>query len=210
MTARAWEIVRRVRHRWKAVLLVSACVSLAQALVTAPLAALLLRAFLSHSGKASIGNFEIARFLTAPIGMLALLVMGTLALAATYLQVAALLRVLGDPPMSAGDALKSLTKGGHRILRLGALQVGTVLLLSIPLVFASGFLVKSVWGDRDLNGLLVLKPPEFWWGLAAGAVPVLLLVGVVAFGTLRWLFALPIVLEERDLRPIAALRKSSK
>ena len=119
MAGRAWEVVERVRDRWKAVLLVSAAVSLAQALVTAPIGALLLRAFLSHSGKASIGNFEIARFLTAPIGILALLVMGTLALAATYLQVAALLRVLGDPPLSAGDAFKSLTRGGTDP-RLGA------------------------------------------------------------------------------------------
>jgi glycerophosphoryl diester phosphodiesterase len=192
------------------VLAVSAVVSLAQALVLAPVGAFLLRVFLSHAGKASIGNFEIARFLLSPIGVASLLVLGTIALGGAYLHVAALLRVLGDPAETAGTALLRLVKDAQRLLRLGALEVGAALLVAVPLVAASAALVARLWAGRDLNGLLVLKPPEFWWGAAAGALPLLLLAGLLAYGALRWLFALPIVLEEPWRLPVAAMRASAE
>jgi glycerophosphoryl diester phosphodiesterase len=207
---RGREVAGRVRTRWRAVLAVSAVVSLAQALVLAPVGAFLLRVFLSHAGKASIGNFEIARFLLSPIGVASLLVLGTIALGGAYLHVAALLRVLGDPAETAGTALLRLVKDAQRLLRLGALEVGAALLVAVPLVAASAALVARLWAGRDLNGLLVLKPPEFWWGAAAGALPLLLLAGLLAYGALRWLFALPIVLEEPWRLPVAAMRASAE
>ena len=208
MTA-AWEIVGHVRRRFGAVLGVSAAVTLVQALVAAPIAALLLRLFLAHGGKASIGNFEIARFFLAPIGIAALLVLGALALAGTYVQVAALLRVLHDPPVGAFAVLVGMRRDTVRILRLGALEVGAVLAVAVPLCLAMRLLVSAFWGDADLNALLVLKPPEFWWGVAAAALPAVLLAVLLGWATLRWLLALPVLLEERSLRPIAALRRSA-
>ena len=204
------DVARRVRSRWRPVLAVSAAVSLAEALVVAPLGAWILRAFLAQGGKASVGNFEIARFLLSPMGVLALLLVGSVALAGVYLHVAALLRVLGDPPERATDALRGLVRDAQRILRLGGLQVGAALLVAAPLLAGAAWIVRGLWKGRDLNGLLVLKPPVFWTGVAAAAVPILLLVAIVVAGTLRWLFSLPIVLEERGLLPIRALRASAE
>jgi glycerophosphoryl diester phosphodiesterase len=205
-----WHVARRVRDRWKAVLAVSVGVSLLQAVVAAPIVALLVRLFLASTGKASVGNFEIARFFLSPLGIFSLLVISTIALAGIYMQLAALLRVLGDPPASGADTLRGLLRGGHRLLRLGGLQIGTVLLIAAPLLVAMMLIVKGMWGDRDLNGLLVLKPPVFWQGVAAAAVPALVLAFLLVFITLRWLFALPILLEERGLRPFGAIRQSAQ
>jgi glycerophosphoryl diester phosphodiesterase len=206
---RCFEVVRRVRERWRAVLGVSAVVVLVQALVAAPIAALLLKAFLAQTGKASIGNFEIVRFLLTPTGVGALLVLTALALFGTYVHVAALLRVLGEPALSVGAAIRSLPSKGHRLLRLGLLQVGCVLLLAAPLLVAMLLLVKGIWGGRDLNGLLVLRPPEFWWGIAAASVPALLLVILLVRLWLRWLLALPILVEQPETSPLAVLRASA-
>jgi glycerophosphoryl diester phosphodiesterase len=192
------------------VLAVSVAISLVQAVVAGPLAALLLRLFLARTGRASVGNFDIARFLLSPLGVVALLVLSTLAVAGAYLHVAALLRVLGDPPASAGEVLRGLLRDGQRVFRLGGLQIGAALLVAAPLLAAMRLILKGLWGDRDLNGLLVLKPPVFWTGLAAAGVPALLLASLLAFGLLRWLFALPIVLEESGTRPFAALRRSAQ
>jgi glycerophosphoryl diester phosphodiesterase len=203
------EVARRVRARFRAVLAVSAAAALAETLLLAPLGALGLRLFLAQSGRASVGNFEVARFLLSPTGVAALLVVGSISLASAYLHLAALLKVLGDPPERAGAALRSLVRDAQRVLRLGALQVGAVLLVAAPLLSLAAWLVRRVWERRDLNGLLVLRPPEFWLGAAAGAAPVLLLVALVVWATLRWVFALPVLLEERDLRPFGALRRSA-
>jgi glycerophosphoryl diester phosphodiesterase len=207
---RAWDVVQRVRRRWRAVLGVSAVVILVQALVAAPIAALLLKAFLAQTGRASLGNFEIARFLLTPTGVAALLALGGLALFGGHVHVAALLRVLGEPARGVGETLRSMPAEGPRLLRLGLLEVGWALLVAAPCLAAMLLLVKGIWGGRDLNGLLVLRPPEFWWGVGAAGVPALLLGFLLARQWLRWLFALPILIEQPDLRPISVLRASAE
>lgn len=208
--SRLLDVVRRVRQRFGAVLGFSVVFGVLEAALVAPLGAFLLRLFLSGSGKASAGNFEIAQFLLSVTGALALVVVGAVVVAGFFLHIAGLLRILGDPPSTVGGTIRGLLHDGQRLLRLCALQIGAGVLLAIPFVLGALFAVKAIWGDRDLNGMLVLKPPVFWYGIAAAGVPLLILAVLLVGLTLRWLFALPILLEEPDTRPIVALRRSAE
>ncbi len=208
--ARLLAVLRRVRTRLRAVVGFSLVFGVLEAALVAPLGALLLRLFLSRSGKVSAGNFEIAEFLLSVTGALALVVVGAVVVAGAYLHVAGLLRILGDPPATVGETIRGLLRDGQRLLRLGALQLGAGVLVAVPCVLGMLFAVKATWGDRDLNGLLVLKPPVFWYGVATAAVPAGVLVFVLAWLSLRWCFALPILLEEPGLLPFTALRRSAE
>jgi glycerophosphoryl diester phosphodiesterase len=59
-----------------------------------------------------------------------------------------------------------------------------------------------------LNGLIILKPPAFWWGAVfAGAIAaVYVLLALLLL--VRRVYAIPILTFERDVRPRAALRSS--
>ncbi len=208
--ARLLAVLRRVRARLRAVLGFSLVFGVVEAALLAPLGALVLRLFLSRSGRASAGNFEIAEFVLSLTGVLALVVVGAVVVAGAYLHVAGLLRILGDPPASVGETIRGLARDGQRLMRLGALQLGAGVLVAVPCVLGILFAARGIWGDRDLNGLLVLKPPVFWYGVAAAAVPAGVLVFAVVWMTLRWCFALPILLEEPGLRPFTALRRSAE
>jgi len=208
--ARLTDVAGRVRARLRAVLGFSLVFGVLEAAVVAPLGALLLRLFLSQSGKASAGNFEIAQFLLSVTGALALVAVGAVVVAGLYLHLAGLLRILGDPPATVSETIRGLLRDGPRLLRLGALEILAGVLLAAPLVLGMLLAVKGIWGDRDLNGLLVLKPPVFWYGVAAAAVPALLLAFLLVRLLLRWLFALPILLEEPGVWPYTAMRRSAE
>jgi len=60
----------------------------------APIGALVLRTCLTRWGRASVGNFEIAAFLLSPIGLVALVGVGSILLATLYLELAGLMKLL--------------------------------------------------------------------------------------------------------------------
>jgi len=199
-------VIRRARP----VLGVLAVTAVLGAIVQAPLAAGALRLFLGHAGRTSVGNFEIAGFLLSPVGIALIVVSGTLLLAAAYLELAALLEVLGPHPPTFGSFLARLPRWSRRTLRLGVLQWSITVLLAAPLVLAALVALKTSWAGRDVNGLLVLRPPEFWRGLVLAGVPLLLLAILLVYLALRWLLALPLLVADPALAPRTALRESAR
>ncbi len=200
----------RVRQRLGDVLFVSVVLGALTFAIQAPLMGAALRLFLARTGRASVGNFEIVGFLLSLWGALALLVIVGLALAGFYLSLSALLEVLGEPARSAGQALKELPRHGQRVLRLGLLQLGLALLAALPLAACMLLAVRGAWAGRDINGLLILRPPEFWQGVLWAVLPALLLVSVLVYLGLRWLLALPLLVADPALSPFAALRESAR
>jgi len=168
-----------------------------------------LRAWLLRYGRASVGNFEIATFLLSPSGALAALTVLAVVVAGAYLHVAGLLRVLADPPRSVRSAVAGLVRAGPRLARLGLLQVGVGVVVAAPFAVATWCALQAVWGEADLNGMLALRPPEFWVGVAVAGALLLALAAVLLRLALRWLFALPILLEDSGVSPRAALSASA-
>jgi glycerophosphoryl diester phosphodiesterase len=208
------EAVHRALRHSRARLRAAAACSLAfkalnLALLT-PLAAAGVRMMMQRWGRASVGNFEIAAFLLSLPGLVALVGTGSLVFATQYLESAALMRLLADRRLPWWHALGGATGVFHRLLLLGMRQFGAYLLLSLPFLVAIGVIYRWLWAGRDLNGLLVLKPPVFWMGagLAAAVAAVYVVLALRLF--LRWLFAVPVVLFEPPLAPRNALRRSTE
>ena len=137
------------------------------------------------------------------------MVVGAVALAILYMELAGLMRLLGDHRVAWWHALTGPATSSPRLVWLGVWQLIIFLLLAAPFLIAIGVVYLSVWNGRDLNGLILLKPPAFWIGagLAGCIVAVYLVIAGRLF--LRWLFALPIVLFEPGVSVKHALSLSS-
>lgn len=206
---RALAVLRRVRARWRAVVGMSLLFGVLEAAVIVPIAAWVLRAWLLRYGRASVGNFEIATFLLSGPGALAAVTVLAVVVAGAYLHVAGLLRVLADPPSTVRAAVAGLVRAGPRLARLGLLQVGVGVVVAAPFAVATLFALQAVWGEADLNGMLALRPPAFWVGVGVAGALSLALAVILLRLALRWLFALPILLEDPAASPRAALAASA-
>jgi glycerophosphoryl diester phosphodiesterase len=175
----------------------------------APLSAVILGLFLARWGRYSVGNFEIVEFLLSAPGLLSLVTVGSLNLAALLLEQAGLVFLLEDRGLSFRGAVFRLLGVLPRVLGLAARKLVRYLLIALPFLAATLLTVSLLWSGRDLNGLVVLKPPVFWLGAAvAGAL--LLACGVVLVRyMLTWALALPILLLEPGTSPRQALRTSA-
>ena len=173
-----------------------------------PLAAATSRYCLSRWGRASVGNFELVSFFVSPAGLAALFAVGGLLLASLYLELSGLVRLLADGRLHWWQAFKSSTRLLPRLIELGLRQLALYLVVAIPFLAVIGLVYWLLWSGKDLNGLIILKPPVFWWGAAiAGAIAAVYLLAVL-FLFLQRIYAVPILTLESDIRPRAALGSS--
>src|SRR5262245_38162596 len=89
-------IAGRSRHRLRSAVAFSFAFKVLNFIFLAPLAAALLRYCLAKWGRASVGNFELVSFFASPMGIAAVLLVGTVLLASLYLELTGLLRLLAD------------------------------------------------------------------------------------------------------------------
>jgi len=203
-----WWSLGQFRTRVWDVVACSLAFNLLNLLVLAPVLAGVLRLMLARWGRASVGNFEIATFFLSPPGIAALICAGSLFIAIHSLQFAALVRLLADRRLHWWSALAGATGLFHRLIELGVRQLTVYLLLALPFLAGIGIVYAGLWSGRDLNGLIILKPPVFWTGA--------FLAGLIATGYgvlaarqfLRWLFAIPILLLQRGSSAREALEGS--
>jgi glycerophosphoryl diester phosphodiesterase len=203
---RTWE---RCRHRFRSVLALSLAFKALNLIILAPLAASILRYCLSQWGRASVGNFELVSFALSPAGILALFGMGAILLASLYLELAGMLRLMADDGLHWWQAFRSSTSLLVRLAQLGLRQLVIYLVLAVPFLIAIGAVYWLLWSGKDINGLIILKPPVFWWGA--------ILAGVIAAGYValalpiflrRSLFAVPIMVFEPGTSVSQAVRQS--
>lgn len=196
------------RQRLRDVVACSLGFNLLNLFVLAPLVAGVIRLMLERWGRASVGNFEIATFLLSLPGLTAVVVAGGLFIAIHFLEFAALVRLLADRQLHWWSALGGATGLFHRLVELGVRQVAVYLLLAAPFLAGIGIVYALMWAGRDLNGLIILRPPVFWIGGGLAAAIGLVYAGLAARLFLRWIFAVPILLFERGVAPGAALTRS--
>ncbi|WP_425614039.1 glycerophosphodiester phosphodiesterase family protein [Anatilimnocola sp. NA78] len=205
----AW-ILRRCRQRFPCALAFSIAFRVLNLILLAPLAAGVLKLGLHRWGRASVGNFELLWFALSPEGLLALLGVGTLLLASTYLELAGLLRLLADDRLHWWEAFRSSTRLFLHLVQLGLRQLLIYAVLAIPFAAAIGLIYWLLWSGKDLNGLIVLKPPAFWWGGGLAGVVAVAYATVVAWLLLRWLYAVPILCFEPIQSVTLAMRESAR
>ena len=201
-------LLDRIRTRWFDLLAFSLAFRVLNLLILTPLTAGLLRIFLTRWGKASVGNFEVASFLLSPTGIAAILLVGSVTAGILYLEMAGLMRLLAYQKLPWWQSLGGPALELPRLCWLGVSQLAVYLVLAMPFLALIGLVYTSLWNGRDLNSLLVLKPPVFWVGAGLTGVLVTCYLLFAGWLFLRWIFALPILLFESRTSLHRALTQS--
>ncbi len=207
----AW---KSVCGSWHRLILFSLAFKVVNFVLLAPLASFTMRMFLQRWGRASVGNFEIAYFLLSPTGLTAICCVGGIVIATLYLEIAGLMQIMLRPHFRWwSNSWRSSSRYlalYQRLLRLGSIQLAVLLALGLPFVILVGLVYATLWSGRDLNGLIILKPPEFWWGMGLASALVLAFAVIALFIVLRWFLALPILLCNASVSPWQSLRRSQE
>ena len=82
------------------------------------------------------------------------------------------------------------------LFRLGLLQAGAYLVLSIPFLLGLGLTYWLLLREWDLYFYLNVRPPSWWIALAVGGTIILIYFLLTAWLYIRWLFSIPILVYE--------------
>jgi len=178
-----------------------------------PVSAWLLSVLVNLADVSLISNVDLARFLITPAGLLWILVSGTLAIMAVFLQHAGMMLVVSHGRNNRfHTSITALWRVAHRLpslLRLAAMQVFAHLLVAAPFLTIIIVAFNILLTDYDLYYVITEHPPAFWGFLALTGVMFLIITVVNGSLYLRWVLALPVLLLE-ELPPRQALRRSAQ
>ena len=200
-----------VRRSLSAMLWYEVFFKLLAAAILTPLAAGLMTVFIRSTGSVAVSNEAIARFVTSPRGLAAVVVVGAVSLAILFFELAGLILIAGATQRGErahpGRTLRAVGRRSPRLLHLGALQLVGVMLALAPVVAGIWLVQRWLLSTSDIYFYVTVRPPEFW--VAAGLAGVIALAGFLVFAVLYvcWILALPILLFEGS-RPWPALRRS--
>lgn len=172
-----------------------------------PLVHLMLGELVRASGNSAVTNYDLTAFFLSLKGIGFLTVAGFAGLISWRVQQAMLIFMTAEMGTSPLTALRGVAGRIRPLLAMTFTQLGTLLLLHIPL----GVVVFLVWhfllGEQDINYYLHTHPPQWFaaLGLAglAGAVTLIVVLGLWT----RWAYGLPFVLRLK-LPAVESLRRS--
>jgi glycerophosphoryl diester phosphodiesterase len=177
----------------------------------APFSAWLLRALISTAGGVSLSNEQILTFLVSPLGVLTILVMGTVGIAILFAEQAGLLSIatnaLAGGSFTTAGALRHTAGRMPDLLKLAFVQVAVYLLCLVPFVGIVGVAYALLLSGHDINYYLAERPPAFQLAVAIAAAGAVLLLAAWAVLYVRWVFALPASVLSGE-KPLAALASS--
>jgi glycerophosphoryl diester phosphodiesterase len=208
------------RRTWLAVAAFEVAFKALLAPVAALAAAGVLARLVARTGHTAVNNNDIVAFLLTPTGIVLAILAGIAALASVLFQTTGVLAVaalrLSGPPtprwwVKPGwwtAAVTAIVGAAVRVLRLGAVQLAALVLVSMPFAGLGGLIFLAFLSGQDINYYLADRPPAFW--AAAVLAGLLALAATAAAITLyiRWSLALPILLFEGGSAR-AALRESA-
>jgi glycerophosphoryl diester phosphodiesterase len=205
---------RELRGHWWRMAGVSLFCSLLSVAAVMPLVGLLLRWFVARTGRVAVADVDIAGFLftTAP-GIVALVLIGALLLAAIAFEQACMVNLALSPGSRSGTSVRAAI--AHAVSRAGAIfalamrLVVRMLLLLAPFAAIGGLIWWALLGRYDINYYLAHRPGEFWAALLLAALDLLVLVAVFTQCLARWLLGLPLVAVEA-CAPARALAGSAR
>jgi glycerophosphoryl diester phosphodiesterase len=176
-----------------------------------PLAAWVLGLLISMTGSVAISNEQILSFAFSPLGAMTLLVTGTLAFLATFLEQSGLL-IIGHAAYAGSRcgalaALWHAIRRGRDLLVLALLQLLLLAACFLPFGVIAGITYAAWLSDHDINYYLAQKPPAFWAAAAVGGVSLAGLLLTLGWLYVRLLFALPACVLAGQ-RPTESLRLS--
>ncbi|MEX0622875.1 MAG: glycerophosphodiester phosphodiesterase family protein, partial [Saccharospirillum sp.] len=178
-----------------------------------PVSGWLLSVLVNLADASLISNVDLARFLISPAGLLWILVSGTLAIVAVFLQHAGMMLIVSHGRdnrfHTSASALWRVAHRLPRLLRLAGIQVFVQLLVAAPFLLIIILSFNTLLTDYDLYYVITEKPPAYWGFLAIMGAMFAIMAVVNGSLYLRWVLALPILLLE-ELPPRQALKRSAQ
>ncbi|MDX5378257.1 MAG: glycerophosphoryl diester phosphodiesterase membrane domain-containing protein [Halomonas sp.] len=211
MTSLGVDLLRSLREHLRPLVAYHLFFTLLASSLLLPGVAWTLTSLLRRLDRTVVTNAALLDLLFSPGGILWLLAAIGLTFLVLYLQQAGMILVAvkrrDNHYQLAFIALWQTLRRLPVLAGLVVLQVGTHLLLLIPVALLLGWLYENVIGGLDPYFVLRMRPPALWLFLA-GAIPLSLAWALIAgWLYVRWILALPTVMLE-NLSPLAALQRS--
>ncbi|MFW3613333.1 glycerophosphodiester phosphodiesterase family protein [Billgrantia antri] len=211
MTSLGVDLLRSLREHLRPLVAYHLFFTLLASSLLLPGVAWTLTSLLRRFDRTVVTNAALLDLLFSPGGILWLLAAIGLTFLVLYLQQAGMILVAvkrrDNHYQLAFIALWQTLRRLPVLAGLVVLQVGTHLLLLIPVALLLGWLYENVIGGLDPYFVLRMRPPALWLFLA-GAIPLSLAWALIAgWLYVRWILALPTAMLE-NLSPLAALQRS--
>jgi len=203
--------IRALMRAWKPLVVYELLVGLLTTTVLGPPLVLVFYRLIELAGEPVLGNLELARFLLSPLGLVALVVVPSIAAALVLVHYSGLILLadaaIGGRTLSLVQLLRTMIAAAPRLLGLALVQVSLALAAAVPFVGLAALVYWLLVSEADINYYLDARPPRFWLAAAIGAVLAAGLAAAWAWIFIRWAFALPAcVLHGQG--PVQAIRAS--
>jgi glycerophosphoryl diester phosphodiesterase len=180
-------------------------------LVLAPTFAFVFSLILHWGGGQVLSNDEIFEFFLSPIGVAAILFLIVAVMTTLMTQQAGLMIIYANlrmrRPIGSIQALLAMLYKLPGILLINLVRAVVLVLVLLPFAGIGAWFYFRFLSGFDLNYLVQVRPPAFWWGVAVGTALIAVAVLCVLTAHTRVVFAFPAYFFD-GLSPLAALRRS--
>lgn len=205
---------RDFTSRWRLVFGWQLLVQMIGVATVAPLAGWLLDRVVARSGSAVVSNYDIARFVLSPWGLLFVVLGVVAAIAFQMAQFAGYTWIAGHAiagrPLTLHGTLGSVLQRIGLLTRLGARMFLRVVLLALPFLAIAALVWFTTLQGHDVNYYLAERPAEWRAAMRAAAVAAAGFGFVVLAQFARWIYTMPIAMFFGRLAPAAILDASER
>jgi len=178
-----------------------------------PLAGWLADRIVARSGSDVISNFDIARFVLSPSGIVFVLLAAGAAISFQISQLAGYAWIsghaIGQRSVTLWGTIGAVANKLRLLVLLGGRMFARVVLLALPFLAIIAIVWFTTLAGRDVNYYLSETPPEWRRALLAAGITAAGLVFVLLAQFARWIFAMPIAMFH-DLKPADVLLASER
>ena len=209
LAARTWA---DFRAHWRAPLAFHLVMQILGVALFAPVVSWVGRRIVLASGEPVISNFDIARFVLSPSGVVFVLVIAALTVALLLAEFAGHSWIAGHAiarrRATLASTIATVIRALPRLVALSARVFLRLALFTLPFLAVLGVVWFTTLAGHDINYYLAERPPE--WRLATLIVAALgaCYVLLASWQLARWLYAVPILMF-RDVSPARALEESA-
>ncbi len=205
-------ILDNTRRTWQTLTLTGVLYRILGIVIFTPLVGFLLWVFLATSGNTVVADEDLLLILLHPLGLTAIVVIGSATLAIIAMEQACLMTIsIGSTQgfaVSIRAALYYTFVRAGRILFLTTRIVMRGMLITAPFLAVGAGIFLALLTGADINFYLHQRPTVFWVATFLLGIIATGLVGTLGIMLVRWAFALPLLLFE-DVEPSTALRTSA-
>ncbi len=199
-----------IKAQWRPLAIFQIWFAVIGAVLFAPASAWVLDSLVVSSGRVAISNYDLTGFFLSLRGLVFVVWVGVSWFAILLAEAAGLILLCANLHSSINSpaaALWQTLRAMPRIARLG-LWIGVALVLvALPFLLIAAAVAIAMLGSHDINYYLYHEPIEWWVTVGIGFTLALAYVAAAGIVAVRFMFALPLVLFERQ-SPRRALRTS--